>query len=124
IRVTCRFDNSPGAQPIVKGQRLAPRYVLWGEGTTDEMCLGLLQVANAFCAHGSTAVKSPANHSERARRGTSQVSGETLEQASLPYSWDEIFSLMQARGQASRPDARSRSRRARSSGVSSSGVRY
>jgi len=47
IRVTCRFDNSPGAQPIVKGRRLVPRYVLWGEGTTDEMCLGLLQVANA-----------------------------------------------------------------------------
>jgi hypothetical protein len=47
IRVTCRFDNSPGAQPIVGGRRLAPRYVLWGEGTTDEMCLGLLQVADA-----------------------------------------------------------------------------
>jgi hypothetical protein len=45
IRVTCRFDNSPGTQPIVQGRRLAPRYVLWGEGTTDEMCLGLLQVA-------------------------------------------------------------------------------
>jgi hypothetical protein len=47
IRVTCRFDNSPGAQPIVHGRRLPPRYVLWGEGTTDEMCLGLLQVADA-----------------------------------------------------------------------------
>lgn len=46
IRVTCRFDNSPATQPIVKGRRLAPRYVLWGEGTTDEMCLGLLQVAD------------------------------------------------------------------------------
>ena len=34
-----------GAQPIVHGKRLAPRYILWGEGTTDEMCLGLLQVA-------------------------------------------------------------------------------
>jgi hypothetical protein len=21
-----------------------PRYVLWGEGTTDEMCLGIVQV--------------------------------------------------------------------------------
>jgi hypothetical protein len=46
IRVTCRFDNSGGAQPVVGGQQLAPRYVLWGEGTTDEMCLGLLQVAD------------------------------------------------------------------------------
>jgi hypothetical protein len=45
IRVTCRFDNSRAAQPVVGGKRLTPRYVLWGEGTTDEMCLGLLQVA-------------------------------------------------------------------------------
>ena len=45
IRVSCRFDNSAAAQPVVGGKRLAPRYVLWGEGTTDEMCLGLLQVA-------------------------------------------------------------------------------
>jgi hypothetical protein len=44
IRVVCRFDNSADAQPIVNGKRLAPRYVLWGEGTADEMCLGLLQV--------------------------------------------------------------------------------
>jgi mono/diheme cytochrome c family protein len=46
IRVTCRFDNSARRQPVVQGKRLAPRYVLWGEGTTDEMCLGLLQVAD------------------------------------------------------------------------------
>jgi mono/diheme cytochrome c family protein len=46
IRVTCRFDNSAKHQPVVQGKRLKPRYVLWGEGTTDEMCLGLLQVAN------------------------------------------------------------------------------
>jgi hypothetical protein len=45
IRVSCRFDNSPQAQPIVRGKPLTPHYVLWGEGTTDEMCLGLLQVA-------------------------------------------------------------------------------
>jgi hypothetical protein len=46
IRVTCRFNNSTQAQPVLKGRQLAPRYVLWGEGTTDEMCLGLLQVAD------------------------------------------------------------------------------
>jgi hypothetical protein len=45
IRVSCRFDNSRRAQPVIGGKRLAPRYVVWGEGTTDEMCLGLLQVA-------------------------------------------------------------------------------
>lgn len=36
VRVTCRFDTSR--------RQGAPRYVLWGEGTTDEMCLGILQV--------------------------------------------------------------------------------
>lgn len=43
VRVTCRYDPSlrkAGARGIPK----TPRYVLWGEGTTDEMCLGLLQV--------------------------------------------------------------------------------
>jgi hypothetical protein len=45
LRVSCRFDNSKSAQPVINGKQQAPRYVLWGEGTTDEMCLGLLQVA-------------------------------------------------------------------------------
>jgi mono/diheme cytochrome c family protein len=42
LRLTCRFDNSRSAQPPSVAR---PRYVLWGEGTTDEMCLGLLSVA-------------------------------------------------------------------------------
>ena len=46
IRVTCKFDNSSIRQPLVNGRLLKPRYVLWGEGTTDEMCLGLLQAAD------------------------------------------------------------------------------
>jgi hypothetical protein len=46
IRVSCRFDNSRYKQPLVNGRFLQPRYVLWGEGTTDEMCLGLLQAAD------------------------------------------------------------------------------
>jgi len=46
IRVTCKFDNSAIKQPLVNGRLLKPRYVLWGEGTTDEMCLGLLQAAD------------------------------------------------------------------------------
>jgi hypothetical protein len=45
LTVTCRFDNSRGSQPLVYGKQMTPRYVLWGEGTTDEMCLGLLQTA-------------------------------------------------------------------------------
>ena len=36
LRVTCRHDAT-----LRRGK---PRYVLWGEGTTDEMCLGALQV--------------------------------------------------------------------------------
>jgi hypothetical protein len=43
LRVQCRFDNTIGAQPQVNGVHLQPRYVLWGEGTTDEMCLGLVE---------------------------------------------------------------------------------
>jgi hypothetical protein len=46
IRVSCTFDNSKIKQPLVNGELLKPRYVLWGEGTTDEMCLGLLQAAD------------------------------------------------------------------------------
>jgi len=45
IRVRCRFDNSKANQPVVGSKQLTPRYVLWGEGTTDEMCLGMLAVA-------------------------------------------------------------------------------
>jgi hypothetical protein len=43
VRVTCRYDNSPAKQPIIGGKSQPPRYVLWGEGTTDEMCLGVLE---------------------------------------------------------------------------------
>ncbi len=43
VRVTCRHDVTrrlAGDDGVPK----TPRYILWGEGTTDEMCLGLLQV--------------------------------------------------------------------------------
>jgi hypothetical protein len=36
----CRWDNSATHQPIVDGQPLPPRDVNWGDGTSDEMCLG------------------------------------------------------------------------------------
>jgi hypothetical protein len=38
--VECHYDNTAGHQLVVDGQRLTPRNVNWGEGTTDEMCLG------------------------------------------------------------------------------------
>ncbi|MBX3232783.1 MAG: hypothetical protein KIT84_43680 [Labilithrix sp.] len=40
--LTCRWDNSPGAQPIVNGKRKPSRELRWGEGTDDEMCLAFL----------------------------------------------------------------------------------
>ncbi|MFL6060497.1 MAG: hypothetical protein ACJ72E_04640 [Marmoricola sp.] len=43
IRVTCRHDQSlRDLLPAFHGQ--PDRYVVWGEGTTDEMCLGILLV--------------------------------------------------------------------------------
>ncbi len=47
IHLECEWDNTPERQPVVDGQRLEPRDVIWGEGTTDEMCLGLLYVSPA-----------------------------------------------------------------------------
>ena len=43
VRVTCRHDVGKRKQAGSGAPRKA-RYVLWGEGTTDEMCLGILQV--------------------------------------------------------------------------------
>ena len=45
VRADCEWDNTPERQPVVDGQRIEPRDVIWGEGTTDEMCLGLLYVS-------------------------------------------------------------------------------
>jgi hypothetical protein len=45
VRVTCSFDNSTANQPVVGTKQLTPRYVVWGEGTTDEMCLAMLSVS-------------------------------------------------------------------------------
>ena len=43
LTVTCRHDQSLRDRlPAFEGQR--ERYVVWGEGTTDEMCLGILLV--------------------------------------------------------------------------------
>ena len=43
LRVTCRHDVQRRHHGM-HGVPRTPRYILWGEGTTDEMCLGLLQV--------------------------------------------------------------------------------
>ena len=42
VRVTCRHDQSlRDQQPSFEKQR-KDRYVVWGDGSTDEMCLGIL----------------------------------------------------------------------------------
>ena len=43
VRVTCRHDVHKRMHEE-HGVPKTPRYILWGEGTTDEMCLGILQV--------------------------------------------------------------------------------
>jgi len=44
LRVTCTHDAGLRAMlPALRDQ--PPRYVVWGEGTSDEMCLGLLEWA-------------------------------------------------------------------------------
>ena len=39
LELECVYDNSPENQAVIDGERLTPRDVTWGEGTTDEMCL-------------------------------------------------------------------------------------
>ena len=46
LKVECHWDNSPQHQPLVRGERLPPRDVYWGEGTTDEMCLGIFYITS------------------------------------------------------------------------------
>ena len=43
LKVTCRHEQSLRDQlPSFEGQ--PDKYVLWGDGTTDEMCLGIMLV--------------------------------------------------------------------------------
>jgi len=44
LRVTCTHDTSLRDKlPALAG--IEPRYITWGEGTTDEMCLGIVTLA-------------------------------------------------------------------------------
>ncbi|MEM9458514.1 MAG: monooxygenase [Myxococcota bacterium] len=45
LHISCTWDNSASNQPTVDGEVLPPQDVEWGEGTTDEMCLGSLYVS-------------------------------------------------------------------------------
>lgn len=41
----CHWDNSPENQPLVNGEPQVPVTQHWGEGTTDEMCLGAFYIS-------------------------------------------------------------------------------
>lgn len=47
LAVSCWWDNSPTNQPYVDGEQMTPVDIDWGEGTNDEMCLGILYFAGA-----------------------------------------------------------------------------
>lgn len=42
LGIVCHWDNSPENQPIIDGKRVIPGNVYWGDGTRDEMCLGVV----------------------------------------------------------------------------------
>ena len=45
IYLECNWDNSAANQPSINGEKKAPRDVYWGDGSYDEMCLGILYVS-------------------------------------------------------------------------------
>lgn len=44
VVLSCTWDNSAANQPVIDGAIADPVDVQWGEGTRDEMCLGILYV--------------------------------------------------------------------------------
>ena len=44
LQLECHWDNSAANQPFVDGVQQAPKDVNWGEGTGDEMCLGVVYI--------------------------------------------------------------------------------
>lgn len=45
MQLDCWYDNSQANQPIINGEQKVPSTLGWGEGTLDEMCLGIIYVA-------------------------------------------------------------------------------
>lgn len=44
LSISCQWDNSAANQPVIDGKQGKPKTVQWGEGTTDEMCVGLVYI--------------------------------------------------------------------------------
>lgn len=47
LSLRCTWDNTAANQPTINGKKSKPRDVYWGEGTGDEMCLGVMMVTYA-----------------------------------------------------------------------------
>ncbi len=47
LGIECVWDNSAEAQPWVDGKPTTPKLIQWGEGTGDEMCLGVFYITAA-----------------------------------------------------------------------------
>jgi hypothetical protein len=45
IQLDCMYDNSAANQPIVDGEPKQPETIGWGDGSLDEMCLGIVYAA-------------------------------------------------------------------------------
>lgn len=44
VGITCRWNNSQANQPIIDGKQKTSADVYWGDGTHDEMCLGIVYI--------------------------------------------------------------------------------
>ncbi len=45
LTIECQWNNTIEKQRIVNGEPQPPRDVFWGEGTSDEMCLGVMLIS-------------------------------------------------------------------------------
>ena len=82
IRVTCSWDNNPGYEGDLDangGKEMnkvaahdnipdrEPRYIIWGEGTRDEMCLGTMSVIDGLPPAGQEGAGDNAEPTEQSR---------------------------------------------------------
>jgi hypothetical protein len=54
LNIECHWDNTPENQPRINGEPLPVREVNWGEGTRDEMCLGVFYLAKPVSSDPGT----------------------------------------------------------------------
>ena len=50
LELTCAYDNSAENQPVVNGEKVESRFVEWGDGTLDEMCMVYLSTVEPYVA--------------------------------------------------------------------------